>query len=108
MPVREQDLLWQLWRDRAAVKPLYEALKLTLKPEPRTDDDLIDAGAGQHREAALVEVHERQMRAAALCDVLVAVQARQQEVALRLRQLQGTGRQMRSVASPWIRVAAAR
>ena len=39
-----------------------------------------------------MEVHEGQVRAAALRDVLIAVQARQQEVALRLRQLRRTGR----------------
>ena len=52
----------------------------------RTYDDLVDAGAGQHRQAALVEVHQRQVRPTR-AHVLVAVQAHQQEIALRLRQL---------------------
>ena len=53
----------------------------------RTDDDLVDVLAGEHREAALVQVHEGQVAAAALRDVLVRVQPNQYEVALLLRPL---------------------
>lgn len=54
----------------------------------RTDDDLVDVAAGQHAERALVQVHDRQVRAAPVPYVLIGVQPHKQEVARRPRRLQ--------------------
>lgn len=62
----------------------------------RTDDDLVHIAAGEDAEAALVEVHDGEVRPPPLHDVIVHVQAHQQEVPLLLRQLHGRVSYLRS------------
>ena len=53
----------------------------------RTDDDLVDVAAGKDAECALMQVHDGQVGTPPLHDVIVRVQAHQQEVTLCPRQL---------------------
>ena len=53
-----------------------------------TDDDFVDVLAREHREAALVDTHDGQVRAAPRGDRLVGVHAHNQVVALRLGALE--------------------
>mmetsp|Transcript_4684 Transcript_4684/g.13455 ORF Transcript_4684/g.13455 Transcript_4684/m.13455 type:complete len:441 (+) Transcript_4684:382-1704(+) len=48
----------------------------------RPDDDFVDVFAGQHRQGALVEVHEGQVRPPPIRHILITVQTHQQEVPL--------------------------
>lgn len=52
-----------------------------------TDDDLIDIAAGEDREAALMEVHDWEVRPPPLHDIIIRVQAHQQKIPLCPRQL---------------------
>ena len=68
----------------------------TLPGQKRTNNDLVNVLAGKYGEAPLVKVHQRQVLAAPLRDVLIRVQTHQKEVALLLRQLEASHTRLRT------------
>lgn len=64
-----------------------------------TDDDLVDVAAGKDAEAALVQVHDWQVHSSPLSDILIGVQANQQEVCLLPGKLQWHSKKVKNVSA---------